>query len=225
MTNIVSPDTGPTVPSRAHLDIFFARVDPVRGRLIFAIDGTASRQPTWDMAARLTAEIFSAVTAIGRLDVQLVYYRRANECVTSRRLHDAKSLTGIMSNIMCRAGETQIGRVLAHAAKEHARQKVSALILVSDACEEDPCELYAKARALGDVPIFLFQEGADEHVAKIYGTIADITLGAVAKFDTGAAQRLADLLKAVAVFAAGGVKALAGQNTEAARLLLSQVKS
>ena len=47
----------PTVPTHAHLDEFFSRVDPVRGRLIFAIDATASRQPTWDLAAKLTAQM------------------------------------------------------------------------------------------------------------------------------------------------------------------------
>jgi hypothetical protein len=44
------------------------------------------------------------------------------------------------------------------------------------------------------------------------------------QLDAGAAQRLADLLKAVAAFAAGGAKALANQNTEAAQLLLTKVR-
>ena len=46
----------------------------------------------------------------------------------------------------------------------------------------------------------------------------------VAEFNAGAAQRPADLLKAVAVFAAGGAKALANQNSEAAKQLLTQIK-
>ena len=70
----------------------------------------------------------------------------------------------------------------------------------------------------------MFQEGADDRVARIYAEIANITGGASCKFDAGAAQRLADLLKAVAAFATGGVKALAAQQTEAATLLLTQVK-
>ena len=53
-----------------------------------------------------------------------------------------------MATIMCRAGLTKIGRVLAHARKENERQKVNAVVLVSDACEETPSELCAEARQL-----------------------------------------------------------------------------
>jgi hypothetical protein len=207
----------------SRVEAFLARIDPVRGRLIFALDATASRQPTWDTAAQLQAQMFEAVAATRGLDIQLVYYRGAGECSTSRWMTDGKALTRTMSTVMCRAGHTQIGRVLNHVRKEHQRQKVDALILISDACEEIPADLYAQARELG-VPAFLFQEGDDDRIARIYAEIARITGGATAKFDTGAAQRLADLLKAVAVFATGGMKALANQNSDAARLLLTQIK-
>ena len=128
-----------------------------------------------------------------------------------------------MSRVTCAAGHTQIHKVLAHARKEHTREKINALILVSDACEEVPADLYAEAHELG-VLCFLFQEGNDERIAEIYAEIARITGGAHCKFDAGAAQRLADLLKAVAAFAAGGIRALADQKSEAARLLLTQIK-
>jgi hypothetical protein len=213
----------PAIPTRAHLEAFLSRVNPARGRLIVAIDATASRQPTWDTAAQLTTEMFGTVAAIGGLDVQLVYYR-GDECVASRWLSDARALSATMRGVMCQAGYTQIGRVLGHARKENARERVNALVLVSDACEEDPESLFAAARELGELPLFLFQEGNDQRVGRIYAELAAITKGAFCKFDSGAAQRLADLLKAVAAFAAGGVKALANQNTEAARLLLTQVR-
>jgi hypothetical protein len=212
----------PATPARAYLDKFFSRVDPVRGRLVFVLDATASRQPTWDAAAQLTSQMFGTVAAIGGLDVQLVHYR-GDECVASRWLSDGKVLSGIMRNVMCQAGYTQIHRVLAHVRKENARQQVNALVLVSDACEEDPPTLYAEAREL-NVPAFLFQEGTEARVERIYTELARITGGAIAKFDSNAAQRLADLLKAVAAFAAGGVKALASQDTAAAKLLLTQVR-
>lgn len=209
---------------RPHLEKFLNKVDPTRARLIFAVDATASRQPTWDMAAHLQAQMFGTVAAIGELDVQLVYYRNHGECVASRWLSDAKALAGLMARVHCVAGHTQIKKVLAHTRREHARQKINALILVSDACEETPHDLYNEARELGGVPVFLFQEGDNDHVAGVYAEIARITGGAHCKFDSGAAQRLADLLKAVASFAAGGVKALADQKTEAATLLLTQIK-
>jgi hypothetical protein len=210
-----------TLPTtRAHLDAFFERVNPVRGRLIFALEATASRQPTWDTAAHLQGQMFGAAAG---LDVQLIYFRGNDECSASPWQSDATSLATTMARVTCAAGHTQIRKVLARARKEHAGKKVDAVIIVSDACEETPYDLYAAARELG-VPCFLFQEGADEHVGQIYAEIAGITGGAHCKFDSGAAQRLAELLKAVAAFAAGGLKALASQQTKAATLLLTQMK-
>jgi hypothetical protein len=220
-----APSAVPTItPKRAHLEQFFSRVDPVRGRLIFALDATASREPTWDTAAHLTTQMFATVTAIGGLDVQLVYYRGHDECTATRWQSDARALTASMQRVNCVAGFTQIRRVLNHVRKENARQKVNALVLISDACEERAAELYSAARELGNVPVFMFQEGNDERVGEIYAEIARLTGGAHCRFDSSSAQRLADLLKAVAAFAAGGMQALAAQKTEAARLLLTQVK-
>jgi hypothetical protein len=203
----------------SRLQKFFDR--HMRGRLIFGIDATASREATWDLAARLQSNMFGAVSG---LDVQLVYYRGDDECVCSRWLSDSRSLSNIMSTVFCRSGMTQIKRLLLHARQENQSEKVNALIIISDACEERPGDLYDAARALHDTPVFLFQEGNDASVGSIYAEIARITGGAVARFDAGAADRLADLLKAVAAFATGGVKALAAQQTEAAKLLLTQVK-
>ena len=108
--------------------------------------------------------------------------------------------------------------------KEDQRQKIAAVILISDSCEEKPNDLYAAARKLNGVPVFMFQEGDNEEVAGIYAKIASITKGASCRFDAGAAARLADLLKAVVAFATGGRQALANQNTDAARLLLAKLK-
>jgi hypothetical protein len=213
----------PTVPTRAHLEAFFAKVDPVRGRLVFALDATASRQPTWDKAAQLQSEMFAAVAAIGGLDLQLVYFRGEGECTASRWMSDAAALSAIMRRVSCSAGYTQIRKVLNHTRKENARGKVNALVLVSDACEQSPTELYGAARELA-VPTFCFQEGVGECVGRIYAEIARITGGAHCQFDSSAAQRLSDLLKAVAAFAAGGVQALTAQKSEVARLLLTQIK-
>jgi hypothetical protein len=223
-TRITPTAATTTAPIEARLEKFLASVDPVHARVVFAIDATGSRQAAWDTAARLTAKMFDSAASIGNLDMQLVYYRGVSECVASRWFSDARSLRTVMSGVFCRAGETQIERVLLHAGKENRRQKVDALVLVSDACEENPAALYAAARQLGAVPVFALQEGDSTHVAGIYREIARLTGGAVAQFDAGAAERLADLLRAVAAFAVGGVKALAGQQSEAARKLLVQIK-
>jgi hypothetical protein len=166
--------------------------------------------------------MFSAVAAISELDVQLLHFG-GEKFVAEKWISDPKVLSAIMSRVRCAAGPTQIQRVLAHTRREHAREKIGASILISDSCEENPHTLYNEARELG-LPCFLFQEGTDERVGEIYAEIAKISGGAHCTFDANAAQRLGDLLKAVAAFAAGGVKALAAQNSEAGRLLLAQVK-
>src|SRR4029077_3388334 len=111
MTRIIAP----TIPTPAHLAAILSRVDPVRGRLIFALDATASRQPTWDTAAHLQSQIFATVAAIGGLDLQLVYYRGFEQCTASRWLNDPRALAAAMAPVTCAAGHTQIKRVLAHA--------------------------------------------------------------------------------------------------------------
>ena len=55
-----------------------------RGRLIFALDATASREPTWDRACRIQGEMFEATAALGGLEIQLVFYRGFSECKASR---------------------------------------------------------------------------------------------------------------------------------------------
>ena len=207
--------------SKPHLEALFQQLDPSKSRLIFAVDATASRESTWDMAAKLTAEMFRAT---GGLELQLAYFRGDKQFTASRWMTDARALTAAMSSVLCRAGPTQIGRVLAHADAENQRSKIAAVVLISDACEEDATELYAAARQLVSVPVFLFQEGTDEWVATVYRTIATITGGATCRFDSGAAARLRDLLRAVTAFATGGRLALTAEKTAAAQLLLAQLK-
>ena len=58
----------------------------------------------------------------------------------------------------------------------------------------------------------------------MFRELARLTKGAYAKFDSGAARELAELLRAVAVFAAGGMRALTDLRTEGAHRLLTQLK-
>jgi hypothetical protein len=120
-----------TIQARPRVDAFLARVNPVRSRVIIALDATASRQPTWDTAAKLTADMFNAVAG---LDVQLAWFRGWTEIAASSWLSDPKALTSVMSKVMCAAGQTQIGKVVSHARKEHQQKKVDALVLIGDAC-------------------------------------------------------------------------------------------
>ena len=201
-----------------------------RGRLVFAMDATMSRRPTWDLALSLQGEMFDAVRDIGGLDVQLVFFRGLSECRASRWVGDPGELARLMTRVDCHGGLTQIGRVLTHVRSETEARRVSALVYVGDAMEEEVDDLCAKAGqlALLGVPVFLFQEGHDAQASTAFAEIARLTRGAHCRFDAGSAAQLRALLAAVAVYAAGGQKALQKLALEArgggARLLLSRMK-
>jgi len=181
-----------------------------RGRLIFAMDATASREPTWDQACHIQAEMFNETAALGGLEVQLVYYRGFRECRASRWAGDPKALLRLMTRVGCLGGRTQIERVLGHAVKETRKQAVDAMVFVGDAFEEDIDTVCDKAGELGllGVPVFVFQEGDDPIVRRAFEQVARLTGGAYCPFDAGSAKQLRDLLSAVAVYAAGGRPAL-----------------
>lgn len=201
-----------------------------RGRLVFAMDATMSRAPTWDMALKLQGDMFQAVKQVGGLDVQLMYFRGMGECRASKWVSDPDALARLMTSVACHGGLTQIGKVLSHAIEETGRKKVNALVYVGDCMEEDIDQLCARAGKLGllGVPVFLFQEGHDPRAERAFREIARLTSGAYCRFDPGSAQQLRDLLMAVAVYAAGGRKALLALSAQGdgkgARLLLEQLK-
>src|SRR4051812_5362126 len=181
-----------------------------RGRLIFALDATMSRQPTWDMACALQADMFREAAALGSLDIRLVYYRGLNECRASTWVSDTAHLARLMSGIACRGGNTQIGRVLSDARSEAVASGVRAIVFVGDAMEEPIDDLCARAGELGllKVPAFMFQEGEDSTAEQAFKEIARLTGGAWCRFDPGAAAQLRELLRAAAAYAAGGREAL-----------------
>jgi hypothetical protein len=205
--------------SRSEIDSFLDKVKSLapatetgrRGRLIFALDATMSRQPLWDTACRLQADMFREAAAIGGLDVQLVYYRGLSECRASSWVSQAERLASLMERIDCRGGHTQIGKIIAHAKRETQANRVQALVFVGDAMEEKLDDLCHAAGELGllGVPAFMFQEGSDPIAEQAFREMARLTHGAYCRFDPGAAHQLAELLRAVAAYAAGGMRALA----------------
>ncbi len=201
-----------------------------RGRLIFAMDATMSRQPSWDLALELQADMFKAVKAVGGLDVQLVYFRGFGECQASKWVSDPEALARLMRQVSCVGGFTQIGKVLAHARRESEESKVNALVYVGDCMEEEVDRLANLAGELGMIgtPVFLFQEGRDRKAESAFREIARLSRGAYSPFDAGSARQLRELLTAVAVYASGGRKALKDFSEEtksgAALRLLEQLR-
>ena len=219
--------------ARGEIDAFLAkakalgpRVDGRRGRLAFALDATMSRQPTWDLACKLQAEMFEEAGAIGGLDVQLIYFRGLRECRASKWNSDPARLGEVMASISCQGGHTQIGRVLEHVRAESKPVKIDALVYVGDAMEESIDDLCALAGELGllGIPAFMFQEGGDPVAENAFREIARLTKGAWCPFDAGAASQLRELLRAAAAYAAGGHKALSDLSKRGGRAAVKLIE-
>ncbi len=233
----VVPDAATPASSDDDVDRFLSKIRTmkkperggVRGRLIFALDATMSRQPTWDRACELQGQMFLETAAIGGLAVQLVYFRGFRECRASKWVNDASRLAELMSSVYCRGGQTQIGKVLAHVKREAKAGKVNAVVYVGDCMEEDVDRLCARAGELGllGIPFFMFQEGMEPGAEAAFREIARLTHGAYCRFDLSSAGRLRELLSAVAVYAAGGQTALADYSSRSSgdvAALLEQLK-
>ena len=193
-----------------------------RGKLIFAMDATASREATWDHACQLQAEMFTQTAALGGLEIQLCYYRGYGEFNASPWLSNSQDLLRLMTGVSCLGGHTQIEKILRHTITETKQKKVDALVFVGDCLEENIDNLcrYAGELALLGVPIFLFHEGYDPVAAMGFKQLAELTHGAYCRFDANSAQQLKELLSAVAVYAAGGRKALENFNKRQGRTVL-----
>ena len=224
--------TAPVPSARSEVDAFLAeagRVAPAsaaRGRLIFALDATMSRQPTWDLACSLQSEMFDAAGTVGGLSVQLVYFRGIGESRASPFVANARALRDLMVKIDCRGGHTQIRKVLAHVRREAEKRPVAALAYVGDAMEENPDELCQLAGEIGllGVRAFMFHEGREPAAERTFREIARLTGGAYLPFDRASAAQLRALLNAVATYAAGGLKALQASRSAGAQLLLPELK-
>ncbi|MDH3687952.1 MAG: VWA domain-containing protein [Gammaproteobacteria bacterium] len=227
----------PKKSSNAEVDAFLRKVaaTPIakstagRGRLIFAMDATASREPTWDTACHIQGQMFQETTDLGGLEIQLCYYRGFAEFDASPWLVESATLLKRMTSVSCVGGRTQIEKILRHTITETKKKKVNALVFVGDCMEEDVdnlCQLAGELGVLG-LPAFLFHEGHDAVAERAFKQIARLTGGAYCHFDSNSAQQLRDLLSAVAVYVVGGRRALEDfgkRKGGVARLLTHQIK-
>ena len=226
--------------SKTEVDAFLRQVAAVprpavkpsgdRGRLLFGMDATSSRQPMWDQAAHTQAEMFDITADLGGLDVQLAFYRGFREFKVSPWTSDPRSLSKLMTSVTCLAGETQLHKILKHARNEAGKHKVDALVFVGDAFEEDVDAVGQTAGELGmlGLPAFMFHEGDNPLTEYAFQQVAKLSGGGYCRFDVNSADMLRQLLRAVAVYAVGGRKALedmAAKQGGDVRLLAHQISS
>ena len=183
-----------------------------RGRLIYGVDATASRQAAWIVARDLQAKMFISAGLVGTLTLQLVFYG-GGVCRASRWASRGEDLARWMSAIECKAGPTQIEKVLRHALREHERSPVQGLTFIGDAQEEDLGVLVGLADELGaaGVPLHMYQEGNDAAVRKAFRLLALKAGGTYSTFNPAVPEtieRLSAQLNEVARVAVASVAAI-----------------
>jgi hypothetical protein len=203
-----------------------------RGRLMFAVDATASREATWALARQLQGDMFRAAAPVGKLDVQLVFYR-GQECRSSKWLTSGEQLADLMNKIDCVGGMTQIGRVFGHALREHEKAPVGALTVIADAFEENIEDVAPLASKLGMVgcPIFMFQDvlqGRDITARNAFRLFALKSGGAYFEFNPNtsrAVELLSEQLNAVARLAVGDANAVQNIGTTSQSSTVRRLRS
>lgn len=180
------------------------------GRLIFGMDATASREPCWDMACQIQADMFTETAALGQLQIQLCYYQGYGEFYATNWTQNATQLQQEMTSVRCKSGQTQIQRILKHTLSQANDHKINALVFIGDHMEELADKLLETAGqlALRGIPVFIFHEGSDPIAEQTFRRISKITKGAYCRFDQSSAEQLRALLNAVAIYAVGGLSAL-----------------
>jgi len=181
-----------------------------QGKLVFGMDATASRETCWDMACKIQADMFSQTAIIGKLEIQLCYYHGYNEFYATNWSQNAEQLQQIMTAVTCKAGQTQLKRIIDHTVAQAKTKKINAMVFIGDCMEELIDGLVASAGqlAMRGIPAFIFHEGYDFTAEKTFRKIAEITNGAYHRFDQSSAKQLSNLLNAVAIYAVGGLSAL-----------------
>lgn len=225
----------PAVSNKQDIQAFLSQVAAMPktagdARLIFALDATASRQATWDVASQLQTDMFISAQSLGGLQVQLCYFRGFADFYHSSWQSESKELIRVMSGISCQAGATQLERLLRHALSENTRKTIKCVVYIGDAMEENIDVLAHLAGKLGllNIPVFMFQERSDPIARQAFLEISRLSGGAYSQFDEASAEHLRELLRAVAIYAAGGLKALQNFSKSApvaVKLLEQQLKS
>ena len=207
-----------SAPPSREVDAFLAKaaripaLSQVKGRLIFAIDATMSRQPTWDRAAEIqTGDVRrrrrrwadsafnSFIFAASANSKQVNGQHRRRLC--ARAMQRVTCCSGVRRN--CTA--CWLMRSPRRGVQRSAHSSMSAIAFEENA---DAVAKEAAQLALLGVPAFMFHEGHDASAEAVFREIARLTHGVYARFDAGSARQLRELLTAAAVYATGGSLAL-----------------
>lgn len=189
-----------------------------RPRLVFGVDATASREPAWESARRITDRLFDAIP--GALDVALAVHGGSVLHTFSPFSADVAQFRELAQAVSCQAGQTRLCQLLERSLEAGGVRVVS---YIGDAFEESEQEALADRCKLRGIKIVILADQADGPTLALFGQLAERTGGAVLDFRAGDPDLMGELLDAVATLAVGGRKLLAGRHTAGARLLLRHI--
>ncbi len=217
----------PSGPAQAITRQLTAEDDfPVRPRLVFGFDATASREPAWATARQVTDALVKALP--GELDVALAVHGGSRLHTFSAFTNDPNRLRDQAAGIRCEAGQTRLLSILSASLR---RPGVRLITYIGDVYEESLWRGRTLADALGlrGIKLIILHDTADRNARQDAETFMDLarrTGGCVIPFDRDAPAKLRELLAAVAVLAVGGDEMLREKSDElpGAALLLSYLR-
>ncbi len=194
----------PYAPAGLHAVLPADADTPTRPRLVFAVDATASREPAWAAACRVTDALFQALP--GELDVALAVHGGGRVRLFTGFTSNAATLRDQAAGVRCQAGMTRLLPILT---ASQQRPMVRVVVYIGDVFEESMIQGRRLADAMGGrgTKLIVLHDTADPAARRDTETFWDLarrTGGCVLPFDANAPGRLRDLLSAVAVYAVGG---------------------
>jgi hypothetical protein len=197
-----------------------------RPRLIFGFDATASREPAWAAARKVTDALVKALP--GELDVALAVHGGSMLHTFTEFTSDPNRLRDRAAGISCISGMTRMLPILSRALSNPG---VRVVVYIGDVFEESPVRGRKLADAMGlkGIKLIVLHDTADWNArrdAEVFLDLARRTGGCVVPFDANAPARLRELLAAVAVYAVGGTEMLEEKREElpGAVLLLEHLR-
>jgi hypothetical protein len=197
-----------------------------RPRLIFGFDATASREPAWATARKVTDALVKALP--GELDVALAVHGGSMLHTFTEFTADPNTLRDRAAGISCIAGFTRLLPILSRALSNSG---VRVVVYVGDVFEESPVRGRKLADAMGQkgIKLIVLHDTNDWNAKRdgeVFLDLARRTGGCVLPFDANAPARLRELLAAVAVYAVGGTEMLEEKREElpGAVLLLEHLR-
>jgi hypothetical protein len=199
---------------------------PTRPRLVFGFDATASREPAWETARKVTDSLFRALP--GELDVALAVHGGSLLHTFTDFTANPAMLRDRAAAIRCISGRTQMLPILSRAL---VAPSVRVVTYIGDVFEESSAKGRKLADAMGarGIRLIVLHDVADwlaRRDAEVFQDLAWRTGGCVLPFDANAPDRLRELLAAVAVYAVGGTDLLEEKRADlpGAALLLSHLR-